>query len=292
MTFCIARAYGNRGELFSDTMISDDEGARPKIIPGRLKAMVLTPKVSVAYAGVANQGLDAAREAKRLLDQGLSLGELHELLREQSEAREGGLDFIVVSHWPELLITKIWEGRMSGPLQNAFIGDPAVVPLLQAAESDLRAAISRSGSTVDEEHLLWNAFTHMFNRRGSRVTESTVGVAINLLASSLGHTYQNYASVAAWDTIVMPGGLTDAQISARATGATEFAVNQITSRLRGVAVIGFYFRQLQGGFIHAPLLQDEAVYLPLPGSEKEGQRRMAEHVDWIAEQIGGGILVD
>lgn len=291
MTFCIARAYGNRGVLFCDTMISDSEASRPNIIPGRLKAIVLTPQVSVAYAGLANQGLDAVRMAKRLLDGGLSLNELHAFLRERSHAHLGMLDFIVLSHWPDLQIIKIWDGRMSGPLENAVIGDHAVLPLLQKAEVELLASHARSGSTLDDEHLLWATLTQLFVKHGSRVTEATGGVAVNLLASAFGHTYQNYASVAAWDTIAIPGGLTELQLAARATGATEFAVNQISSRRRGVAVLGFYLRQLQAGFVQAPLLQDEAEFIRLPGTEAEGQRRLAEHVERVAEMLGG-ILVD
>jgi len=65
MTFVVARKFGDRIIVFSDTMISNRGAARQNIIPGALKSIVVHRYVSIAYAGSAPVALDAVREGAR-----------------------------------------------------------------------------------------------------------------------------------------------------------------------------------------------------------------------------------
>jgi hypothetical protein len=61
MTVVIAKRFDQAICLVSDTMISDHTSGKANRIPGRLKIITLSPNFTVAYAGHANQALDAIR---------------------------------------------------------------------------------------------------------------------------------------------------------------------------------------------------------------------------------------
>jgi hypothetical protein len=51
MTVVIGRRFGDAMVILSDTMISDSNTGRDNIIPGRLKAIIVADRLSIAYAG-------------------------------------------------------------------------------------------------------------------------------------------------------------------------------------------------------------------------------------------------
>ena len=57
MTVVIGKRFGDTIVLLSDTMIADANSGRNNAIPGRLKAIVVTDRLSIAYAGHSNPAL-------------------------------------------------------------------------------------------------------------------------------------------------------------------------------------------------------------------------------------------
>ena len=81
MTLIIARQWDDRIIMLADTMISDPAQPRHDIIPGKLKVIVLTSKLSIAYAGRSTQALDAIRKAWSIVYQDSDLQGILEYLR-------------------------------------------------------------------------------------------------------------------------------------------------------------------------------------------------------------------
>jgi tRNA threonylcarbamoyladenosine modification (KEOPS) complex Cgi121 subunit len=49
----------------SDTMITDKGSARDNIIPGRLKSIVINSWLTISYAGLSTQAIDAIRKINK-----------------------------------------------------------------------------------------------------------------------------------------------------------------------------------------------------------------------------------
>lgn len=102
MTIVLAQKFGERIIILADTMISDSNTEKPSIIPGRLKAIVISKKLSIAYAGHANQCHDVALKCYSLARKNGQLNEILEFLRLSSAPNnyEVEMEFIVAAHNP------------------------------------------------------------------------------------------------------------------------------------------------------------------------------------------------
>jgi hypothetical protein len=96
MTLIIARKFGDRIIVVNDTMISGKGLARPSLIPGQLKTIVIDDRVSISFAGTADIAIATIREARMLLVKKTDLSELIFFLKVHSASDES--DFIVASH--------------------------------------------------------------------------------------------------------------------------------------------------------------------------------------------------
>jgi hypothetical protein len=127
LTVVIAKQFADTICIVSDTMISDEASGTRDAIPGRLKIVTLSPTFSVAYAGHANQALDAIREAVPLLKSGGPDAAV-EYLRQASAATSPEIDFIVAAHRTDPELRRVWQGRTSKPLEHSLIGDASILP--------------------------------------------------------------------------------------------------------------------------------------------------------------------
>src|SRR3954451_14228246 len=118
MTLIIARKLGRRIVIASDTMISDYDGTRQNVIPGRLKSVVLGPTFSVAYCGLANQCIDAIRSAQiAYLSTGVE--EALKVLRCATDEHQGQIEFVVAVHSPLAELRLIGNGVISEVINSA-----------------------------------------------------------------------------------------------------------------------------------------------------------------------------
>src|SRR4051794_36294601 len=124
MTIIIGRKFAERILIGSDTMISDNREPRHNIIPGRLKAVVLTGGFSAAYAGLSDQAINAIRSAKIALS-GSKPAQALQVLRAATEEHIGKLDFMVALHRPRAELRVIRNGVISDPCEAAALGDLA-----------------------------------------------------------------------------------------------------------------------------------------------------------------------
>jgi hypothetical protein len=291
VTIAIARRFGERILIAADTTITD--AVRQDILPGRLKAIVLSPTVSVAYAGHADPALHAVREARRQLQITGRPDRARATLEAAARRPDIDVEFIWATHaGGQASLRKIGRAGATDELDACFIGDSAVVKDVREVELLQRAdPVPDYGITADELRF-WGAFTRLYGDRGVQIRAGVGGLPICLLASPLGHTYQGVTGASVWDPLDLSVGLTPGQIAARKTGETAWNYAVISSRWRGVAVIGAAFEQLALGYVYSPLEDDAPELLRLPNATPADDllRVVAERVEVRARRLGGGIL--
>lgn len=258
MTLAVARNFGERILMLSDTMISGKALVRSDIIPGQLKSIVLNASVSVSYSGTpAEYALKVIREARNQLERGADLDVILEEFKHVSS--DGNLDFIVAAHRPHAMLYRIGEGEIACGLDRYWIGDEAVAREVHSLmDKQPRAPANQLPDFIhEEEGPLVFAFSTLIRETRSPVVG---GLAINCLGSSYGHCYMDTAGVISWDTGTLPMTPEDEEIHRQLarTGTVSFRWNVIAPEARGVAIIGAFFEDGDLGFIYSPLERDEA----------------------------------
>ncbi|MGT2501216.1 hypothetical protein ACVOMS_11065 [Bradyrhizobium guangxiense] len=152
MTIGLARRFGDRILIVADTMISWSS-TKNEMIPGRVKAVVLTEDVSAAYAGSVEHALPALQKSAQVARHGGRLEEIIEPLRATSadtaHDKELETEFLVASHRGEIAMMKVWRGgQITKSDDLLWIGEPSVADAMARleAEAPARAGQMRSDS--------------------------------------------------------------------------------------------------------------------------------------------------
>lgn len=299
MTFVIARRFGDRIVMAADTMISSDQEARPDIIPGRLKIIILNQFVTAAYAGAANQGIDAIRAAKIALDAGGGLDRVACILRDATINHANRLEFILASHLDGASLKRIWNGVISENLSRTSIGTRHLEDQLDhiAASAPKHALPIRS----DEENAFHFALGQLFS--GVLIAEGVGGFHVLMQGTPYGHCYLSHAGATAWDRINIGEPVTAQQLEDRRTGMTQWAYQVMGPSPYGVAVLGAAVPDAGTGYIYAPLVEEAPeqgdqpfIYRFDPPHCVESQQRFLDTfrgaINAIAARTGGGVEVD
>ena len=256
MTLVAAFRSMGRIVVLSDMMISDERSRRCRNrIPGRLKSIVLNRWLTVSYAGLSIQAIDAIR--RLIAVDPITTDLAVEYLRESAAVMKDELDFLVCSHeapeHPRLI--KISGSWVSEGQDLYWIGSQASASGF--ARMELPPA---QGETGGENYSLEERrFTRRFHCYLDQGADDAVGgMVINCLASPHGHCYQDHAG-AYVDRVTIPDPLEPAlrqrMHDAGMNGHYKYAV--MATHERGLALVGTYFEQAKIGFIHEPLLRDE-----------------------------------
>ncbi|MGE0851887.1 MAG: hypothetical protein AB7O44_20070 [Hyphomicrobiaceae bacterium] len=207
------------------------------------------PAFSVAYAGHANQALDAIRGAVSILKDGGPDAAV-EHLRQASADTSSDIDFIVAAHKPEPELRRVWQGRASEPLAHSLIGDPSILP---EVERRYRPA---DGGKEDAKNFRL-AFIAAFTDRKVHVDVGVGGFPLSLVARPEGHLYKWHSLSHSWKPIVPTGGTTYEDENDLLTGEWSFRHDLMTINQPGVAVLAVEVLQAKTGFVYAPLLEDD-----------------------------------
>jgi hypothetical protein len=198
MTVVIAKCFGQIIEIVSDTMISDTDLGRDNAIPGRLKAIILNERLSVAYAGHSDPALHAIRQASSIFSKG-GLDAVTDHLRQVSASDDLDIDFIVASHDPTAELRRIWGGRISQPLAEASIGNRAILP-------EVMKIFSPVGDENTDAKNFRSAFLSAFTNRRTHLGQGVGGFPIALEARPDGHVYKGHSVSESWKPIeFVPG---------------------------------------------------------------------------------------
>jgi hypothetical protein len=258
MTVVIARRFGERVRLLSDTMISDRAAVRANIIPGTLKALVIDRFVSIAFAGDISTAMEAIANASAAYSAHRDLDALIDQLHRAGRANLGtqrACDFIIVGHVRGAEIFRILDGQIMQAETGTFIGDGATWAYIRSLETSLPidGEFGTDEYSSPEERRFDRAATRLRFAPAEHASAGVGGFLIPMLCSPYGHCYTSEAGVHAWDEVHIPGGLTPQQIADRASGQTQFSYHMIAPRRRGVAVVGAFLEQAQVGYIYSPM---------------------------------------
>lgn len=283
MTIVVARRFGERICVLADTMISDPNQPRPNIIPGQLKAIVISLTISIAYAGSVVLGIKAARDCRSAVLKGAGLAEIIGILRGHSE--DGHCEFLVASHESGAQIFKIRNGAQTAAQDQHWIGDSAALArhdeisriVDDAMANTLRGNPSLTDVRTDESRFI-SAFTQLF-LTSPQVTTCVGGLAVTLLGSPSGHCYQQHAGSYS-PGVVMIGG--PPRPSPPPCGGETYSYNFLESNHRGVAIAGAFLEQARVGYIYNPLVSDE------PALRRDTtMRAVIDELVALAESNGG-----
>jgi hypothetical protein len=194
MTFVVAKCFGERIYIASDTMISDSTKARTDMIPGRLKVIILDTKTTVAYAGLADQSIDTIKRVKQCLSDGGNLLDVEQILVAATMEYEGQLEFLIASHRDGATLKRIWDGCISSGLEQACIGQRDLLPILIEQEKEVPQSIVPH--EYEEVARFTQAFRNLFD--GLRVSDNVGGFGIMALCFPAGHLYGLSAGAAVW----------------------------------------------------------------------------------------------
>ncbi|MFG1426425.1 hypothetical protein [Roseixanthobacter glucoisosaccharinicivorans] len=295
MSIVIARKFGERIVIASDTMISDTDVTQTNKLPGRIKSVVIDLRISICYAGPANQSIDEIRKCKQKWDKNKSITELYEALKISSHVHKS--DYIIISHIDGVQIRKITNGTISNDVENAYIGDSHIVKMIFDVEKNMYKDQNYdfSGFVTSDEECFRNSFLELFRKNGTLINRAVGGIAIFLLGSPYGHTYDSYATMQAWDIVYFNKPISDQQMADRASGLTQWSVNVQSTTLRGAAVVSAIITTAGIGYIYSPLESDEAIKIILPIADAKNPSTILRLVQNEANARAarlGGISVD
>jgi hypothetical protein len=257
MTLISALKMGARIVVMSDTAVSNRDAVRPNIIPGRLKSIILSTRMTVSYAGLSAPALDAIRYLHRnKVDDD---EEAIAYLLSTCERFAGEIDFIFCSHHKSggSRLAKITSGGKSEGSTTYWIGSANAARTLSTLDVQVPHLEDAPDYQPQEERL----FTRRFFEYLEKHADSNVGgVAVNCLCSSCGHCYQDHAGAALLKPIQIPDLVPpEVRLAEERTGMSRFAYHLYSAEDRGVAVVGYYLEQAKVGYLHIPLEHDDAL---------------------------------
>jgi hypothetical protein len=296
MTIVVARKYAQRVAILSDTMISDRSAKKHNVLPGRLKAVILSPTMSVAYCGLPDQAIDVIRAARKVLvEQGID-GAV-ECLRRATSEFGNQIDFLVVVHRPNAELRTIRAGSVSYQLDEAELGGANLLSFISRKAAAVGGISAPDIGATGAELSLISAFNQWLSMNAPDPVTGIGGLPIYLNASPFGHTYQSMAFSSGWGLVGPQIHAFDPGVAAQ-SGMTNWKFTIQASRFRGVSVLGVLFPQASLGWLYTPMREDEATkirLLRLMGFVDPDRAMLAQFEPCLeaeARKTGGGIIVD
>ena len=241
----------------SDTSINNRDSAHPNAIPGRLKSIVISDRMTVSYAGLSSQALDAVRSLrhKRIS----STDDAIEFLEREARSYAGELDFILCSHENSEIprLVKITADAACEGADFYWIGNSESASALSRFETSYNEPQDAPDWQSSEERRFANRF-HEYMRQSR--DPNVGGAVISCLCSPFGHCYQDHVGTHAWGTITIPDPTpVEVRAAEHRTGAVSYSYLVYCPAQRGVALVGFYLEQPGIGFLYLPLERDEPI---------------------------------
>lgn len=252
MTLVMARQFGHRICILSDTMISSREAPNDDVIPGQLKTIVLNDKISISFSGSVNPAIMKIREMRKEIYKGVPLDRILDTLSEFTLEENGKVDFIVASHVSTPSLYKIATGEINKEFDYYWIGDAEAANLVQREIDKLTEDLKGLPDYVSQEE---SKFGYAFRKIVEEHQVPNVGgVAFKSIGSTYGYCYENFSMAMAWDAIV-PGDWFNekARREHEKTGTACYKLAVCSANERGLAVTGAYFEQNEIGFLYSPL---------------------------------------
>lgn len=258
MTICVARQFGKRVLLSSDTAISSLVGRKRTALGGALKCWRITPNLAVAYAGnphVANDVL--ATMIRGGLDGG-SCGEVCSTLVRTTVG--GAVDFLVVSHSERgTEIAKVTDGNVSLGLPAAHIGSHAAFSRIQErVGAELAERHGQALGQFREESAFSAGFASVIGEYVASGSDDVGGFAITMVGDGKSLWYQLGSAVFVGMPMTIRTSRTPVPVPFGNASTGAYAVSICTPAKGDNAIaVGVYHPFGRVGTLYAPLLQPD-----------------------------------
>jgi hypothetical protein len=264
LSLIVAEATDDGPRIVSDTRVVFPWGKRPSFKTGTLKAVVITRKLTVCFAGDVLTGLAIVREVNFQLNQGRTIEDLLSDLQQQSADSYKPVDFIVAVAGVQSQLTRISQGRIERGMQSAWIGDRDGFDRFQAerlkpqtaTQAMLEQGVSQSVKTMIRLRRAMEAVID--DPRVSSVGDFCVAVAhqpdgFQHLGAVFVHLGRDIQLKSGEDLI--------AAIASRPVAEGSYAVSVVEPAEPGTPALGLSFPQPRLGFLYLPLQFDGAQVL-------------------------------
>jgi|GEM_PF-4236986 len=279
MTLVIAQRHEDQVMILADTKIMDPSKTRPDIIPGRLKAIILGPGLSVAFAGNADAASLAIENARDAL---LFCGIEDAINIIQSDSREGETDYIIACHSPkaELLCLRR-GGRISVP-DICSIGDD------DCFKDAIKKAIDSQKRLLDSD-----LRTYFYDRllTGQNIGEKIGGFPVTIYATNESHNYMPFFGSYTYKFPKLKSGMpTYQEINQVYTGDGHFEFGILPPETPNLPVLGAYSLQAKMGYIYSPIEQVDPYCIRLWPSDQPWEGHEDEMLQILKKAINDHVL--
>lgn len=286
MTLVIAQRRGDEILIMADTKVTNADQTRADVMPGRLKAVTIGPRVTVAFAGNADPAGLAIQESRIAL-QRAGLPAVVDILKRYSG--DGSIDFILASHRPDTSLLRIRKGVPLEVYDICSLGDDAPF------RADIEAArVSIDPQPLAKRDLRWRFIDRLMTNHAD-LGPHIGGFPIAVSATPHGHRYLGAGGVYIYKFPPMRAGVeTHQPIEQVYSGDGHLQCNVVPSNSVDVPVVGVCLLQARTGYVLSPIEQPQAYRVPLapPGSNWHGQEQqmfdvlrqaLTAHVDAVSE---------
>lgn len=175
---------------------------------------------------------------------------------------------MVVSHQPAGALHRVWQGRISGSLSEAAIGNTAI----RTAVYD---RLPRQNDRAVTEADFYNAFLAVFTSPTAALGHGVGGFPVGLDASPAGHRFRGHSFHYSWKPIEFLPGVEQHQDPAdMQSGDWTFHHTIMRTEEVGIAVLAAQVQQARRAYIYVPLLDDASKPVAL----------LEDGVDWTEHQ--------
>jgi hypothetical protein len=268
VTLVVAQRIHGRIHIVADAALTPADGRmRRAFLGGTLKAVILSPRLCVCFAGAVGV---ATRTIRALAAQRPSSGvDAARALISSAKGDLAAIDFLVAAFDPAATLIAVKDGRLQAGLDRVWIGStPAFAAFQRAINAALPPTVVDLASQPHARQM--NELSEIVGRDslaieaviGDQAVEEVGDFAVSVSGSaSRGFTYGQQGVIYGEREMTIPPGQWTPSWSG---GAEEggFAYSVLVPRDSGVGAIGVHIEQANLGLLYAPLISGEEA-LPI-----------------------------
>lgn len=252
----MARKTGNEIRIYSDAKISYPDQLRNSPLSGALKLITIND-LCIGYAGNYHVALDSIRNIRNL--NLIDYGQVIDSLFKSHNESNAGVDFIIATYRPALMLIRIANGAVEMDLDSTWIGDPEAFSKYQ--ELYHSATPVKSETESEEQAQQYEVASRMGDALGQLIREGayeSVGdFTISVRSSGEGFKYLGNAMVFPVSQEIPSGVATKIKFGTAQQGGYAYSV--LWSQTLNVGAIAVHFYQGNVGALYHPLESDEAI---------------------------------
>jgi hypothetical protein len=251
MTLVVARSLETQLRIISDTKITDANAIKSGPLYGALKAVIISPNITVCFAGNVGRGQKAIEDVYKLTaDSGLLERILAHLL-DVHRAGQGDTDFVVASLGKSQGLNRIADDTIEQGLKTCWIGDFDAFAVYQESFHNVPEI---GGDEVSNDYIIIGKMSLAFQNLIAQGKVATVdGPEIAVMSTRDGFKYAPKAIVFPPSQSIPSGQWATVIFGTAVEGGYGYSI--WTPLRAGIGAVGVYFHPGDLGALFYPALQ-------------------------------------